>query len=684
MTGFEREFTVVFQPAGVRGHIAEGTSLRTAARKLGVEIESICADNASCGKCRVLIEEGTKLGIDSSPDHASPMGPTEEPWISKRWRTWKRMGFDIDRLRLSCQARVHGDMVVFVPESSQANRTLIRKDATDRPIEIRPPVRRYHVRLLPATVEHPLGDAERLAQGLVKVIDGVHAGYTSPLPAPAPEDLEFGIHVLRQISEVMRTEDWNVTVTVFDNREVIDVQPGFAEDMYGAAIDIGTTTIAVYICDLFSGEIVVSDSMVNPQVTMGDDIMSRMTYEADNEDGLAALNSTLIEGINRLLARAVKTLRVKPTDLYELVVVGNTTMHHLFLGLTTQNLGLVPFVPTIHRSLDVKARDLGLEVNAGANVHLLPIAASFVGADTLATLLAEEPHHQDESVLLIDIGTNAELVLANKDTILCTSTPTGPAFEGAHIEYGMRAAPGAIERVRIDKDTLEPSYDIIGVDKTLPRTSFDETTAKGICGSAIIDGVAEMFRVGILNPRGNFALTNATPRIRKGDLGWEYVIATEAETSIGRDIPITLADVRQIQLAKAALYTAAQVLLDKAGIAAPDRILLAGGFGSYINATNAMIIGMIPDCPLDHVRAVGNSAGDGARIALLNRFKRREAAEVVASIKRVELPVTPGFQDQFMMAVNFPHMYHAFPSIEHLIPAYGPDPLVDRFTRESS
>jgi uncharacterized 2Fe-2S/4Fe-4S cluster protein (DUF4445 family) len=312
-------------------------------------------------------------------------------------------------------------------------------------------------------------------------------------------------------------------------------------------------------------------------------------------------------------------------------------------------------------------------------VHVLPIAASFVGADAMGVLIAEEPHRQDENLLIIDIGTNAELILGNRHGLVCTSTPTGPAFEGAHIEYGMRAAVGAIERIEIDEHTLEPRYRVIGTEAWNPETA-GEAPVKGICGSAIIDGVAEMFRVGVLSPRGHFAKGIDSPRVRRGELGWEYVIAWEAETSIGRDLPITLDDVRQIQLAKAALYTAAQILLRELGLVTPDKIILAGAFGSHIDPTKALILGMIPDCPLDRVFSVGNAAGDGARIALLNRHKRREAAEVAAGIRRVELPVDPDFQREYMLAMNFPHMVNPFPSIAHLIPDRGPDPMAKRFT----
>jgi uncharacterized 2Fe-2S/4Fe-4S cluster protein (DUF4445 family) len=348
-------------------------------------------------------------------------------------------------------------------------------------------------------------------------------------------------------------------------------------------------------------------------------------------------------------------------------------MHHVLLNLHPKDLGLAPFVPTIHKSVDVKARELGIHINPSGNIHILPTIASFVGADTSAMILAEEPHKQDENWLLIDVGTNAELILGNRKRLVCTSTPTGPALEGAHVEYGMRAAPGAIERVQIDEKTLEPRYKIVGED------DWNKGKAKGICGSAIIDAVAELFRAGIVDSRGKFKKNVDTKRVRQGENGWEYVIAWAEETSIGRDIPMTQQDVRQIQLAKAALFTASRTLLKRFGLQDPDKVILAGGFGSFIDKEKAMLIGLIPDCNLDNVYAVGNAAGDGARIALLNIEKRNEIDEVTRKVERFELPTDPEFQNQFMLATSFPHMSEPFPHIAHLIPNRVADPMAKNF-----
>ncbi len=681
--GEPEKHLVILQPSGRRGQVVHGTALRAAARELGVDIESICAENATCGKCKVLVEEGdfARYNIRSQRDHLSPVAADEAAYFGKRTRMLEKRGWALGQVRLSCQARVYGDVLVNVPEESRGNKQIIRKSASTRSIDIVPVVRKYYVQMEEPTLENPRGDWERLTNALVEAMRLVRRGEEETLPAAA--ELTIDYHVLRELAATVRKDNWRVTVTLWMDKEVIRVQSGYHETSYGVAVDIGTTTIAAYLCDLRTGEIVATESEMNPQIVYGEDVMSRIHYTMGESDGLKNLNQAIIGGLNKVFKRAARQARIRSDDILDVVLVGNTTMHHLVLNLPPRHLGLAPYVPTLHHAVDIKARELGLlNVNKSANVHLLPIQASFVGADNMAVLLAEEPYNQDEQLLIIDVGTNAELVLGNRERLLCTSTPTGPAFEGAHIEYGMRAAPGAIERVEIDASTLQPRYQVIGTEGWITEQTETQERVKGICGSAIIDAIAEMFRVGILDPRGRFASDIESPRIRKGEFGYEYVIAWADETSIGRDIPITMQDVRQIQLAKAALYVAARLLLNKMGIERPDKIILAGGFGSYIDKTKAMILGMIPDCPLDNIYAIGNAAGDGARFALLNKNKRREAIEIAQRIERIELPTDPNFQNQFMLALNFPHMSDAFPQIAHLIPSNDKDPLASKFIEE--
>jgi uncharacterized 2Fe-2S/4Fe-4S cluster protein (DUF4445 family) len=537
----------------------------------------------------------------------------------------------------------------------------------------------------PPSLAQPFADWERLALGIEHAMSLVRRG-EEHLPSAA--DLSIDYTALRALAHTLREGEWKVTVTIWQDREVIRVQAGYHEDSFGAAVDIGSTTIALYLCDLRTGEVLAAESEMNPQIVYGEDVMSRIQYSIEHGDGLGKMHKAVIDTINKLIHLALRHCEemaseksaprndVTIDDIFEMVLVGNTTMHHLLLNLPPTHLGRAPYVPTIRQAVDLKARELGLNINAAGNIHVLPTIASFIGADTSAVIIAEEPHRQDENWLIIDVGTNAELVLGNRRRLVCTSTPTGPALEGAHIEYGMRAAPGAIERVEIAESTLEPRYKVIGAE------GWNTGNVKGICGSAIIDAVAEMFRVRILDGRGRFRKGLQTRRVREGENGQEYVIAWARETSIGRDIVLTLKDIRQIQLAKAALFVAARTLLRQMNLERPDKLILAGGFGSYIDKTKAMLIGLIPDLPLEDVYAVGNAAGDGARIALLNLQKRREAAEVAHSVQRFELPTDPEFQNQFMLALNFPHMTEPFTHVAHLIPHHQPDPLAEKLMKK--
>jgi uncharacterized 2Fe-2S/4Fe-4S cluster protein (DUF4445 family) len=653
--------TVILQPSGRRGEFSDGTGLRAAARQLGMDLESVCAENGTCGKCKVIVEEGTFAahGIASGRDHLTAPAPQEAAYFAARPKLLAGRGRSQGQLRLACQARICGDVVITVPEESLVNKQIVRKSASGRRIEIRPSIRKYLVELNPPTLLNPKGDWERLASGIATSIGLVRHGEPG---LPGPHDLGIDYACLRTLSGTLRAAHWRVTASVWQDREVIRVEPGLSDRLFGAAVDIGSTTLALYLCDLEDGSIVATESDMNPQIAHGEDVLSRIQFAAANPGGLQQLHGVLIQALNELLGRAAGSAGIATDDILEMTVVGNTTMQHLFLNLPVQSLGVAPFAAGLQRPVDIKARELGLTINASANVHVLPAIASFVGADTTGALLAEEPQRQAENWLIIDIGTNAELVLGNETRLICTSTPTGPAFEGAHIEYGMRAAPGAIEHIKIDAQSLEPRCKIIGQD------AWGRGRARGLCGSGIIDGVAELFRTGVVDERGRFLLEGGgSGRIRRGAHGLEYVIAPADETCIGRDIVLTQQDVREIQLAKAALFVAARTLLNQFGLQAPDKILLAGAFGSYVDQVNAMLIGMLPDCPLENVHAVGNSAGDGARIALLNVEKRREAIEFAARVRRFELPADPAFQQQFLQAMYFPHRREPFPHIAHLL-----------------
>lgn len=481
-----------------------------------------------------------------------------------------------------------------------------------------------------------------------------------------------------------------MTVTLWRDREVIDLHPGFKEGIYGLAVDIGSTTVVGHLCDLRTGKILATESTMNPQVTYGEDLMSRVSYAMTRKDGLGVMHDAIIDALNRLTRSAARQAGIRARDIHEAVYVGNTTMIHIFLGISPVELGGAPFALANRDALEVKARDLGLRLHPGAYIHVLPAEAGHVGADNVAALIAEAPHQSDETVLMVDIGTNAEIVLGNKEWMFSASSPTGPAFEGAQIAFGMRAAPGAIERVRIDPHSYESRFRVIGEEnwsdswQTGPTAALEsqpDHLAAGICGSGIIEVVAEMFLAGILRPDGRFNPNCQGERFRWDGRKGAYILATAEQTTTGEPILVTQDDVRSIQLAKAALYAGAKLLMSRAGVDKVDRILLAGAFGSYIDTRYAMILGLIPDCDLEKVYAVGNAAGDGARIALLNIEKRVEAQEISRWVRYIETAVDPEFQQQFVGAIHIPHSTDLFPHLEGSLPETDISGVVERQKR---
>ena len=461
----------------------------------------------------------------------------------------------------------------------------------------------------------------------------------------------------------MRQQDWQVTATVWQGQEVIRVVPGReAAPSLGIAIDIGTTTLAAFLCDLTTGELLGRASRMNPEIGYGEDVLARISYAMSNEDGRDKLQQVMLKAISELAAEMTAKIGRKPLEVDEIVLVYNTAMHHFTLGLEPKFMGRSPFVPAVSAPLDIKARDLGIAINPAANIHSLPVEAGFVGPDNVAVLLAEEPYKSDKVKLIIDIGTNGEIDLGNKDRLLSTSCATGPALEGAQIAFGMRAAAGAIERVEIDAETKEPRYKVIGQETWYPELKF--TGAQGICGSGIIDVVAALYTAGIISKAGRINGRLETPRVRKDENGrLEYVLAWAEETAIHKDITIKQGDIRAVQLAKGAIYTGAKYLMEKYGIEQVEEVILAGAFGSYINKQSALTLGLFPDCDLNNVKAVGNAAGDGARSALLDIDKRREAARVARQVEFVETALEPDFQTRFMEALAIPHAKDSFPHL---------------------
>ncbi len=676
---------VIFQPSGRRGEVKRGTNLIEASRQLGVDIEALCGEKKVCGKCKVRIEQGTfqKYGITSSLDHLSGWQKEEAKFITDSER---KEGY-----RLACAAKLEGDVLVFVPEESRAGKQVVSKAARDISIHWDPAVKLYTVSLTPPSFEDPLGDFERLAAALEE-----HHGL---------KDLDVDLFALRTLPGALREGEWTVTAAVWNEKEIIKLWPGEVKDYYGLGIDVGTTTVAAYFCNMRTMEVIDTVSMMNPQCKYGEDVMARITYHMQTPGGLEKMSADIIEGLNTLVQRACEAtwppkkkkrneqgealkddngvfileetpeegkeyLRLTPEDVVDIAIGGNTAMHHILLQLDPQYVGLAPFPPVVHRGLDIKARDLGLNINKGSYLFVLPNEAGFVGADNVCVLIAEEPYKSEELQLIIDIGTNGELVLGNKDKLISSSCATGPALEGAQLSYGMRAAPGAIERIRIDPETNEVDYKVIGRDAWKNYSKPEEMKTKGICGSGILDVLAELYCAGVITKSGRFAKEQKSKRFRVNPetKQKEFVIAWAEETSIGRDIVITQKDIRQIQLAKGALYTGCKLMMRRMGADQIDHIKIAGAFGTHVDRVKALIMGLFPDCDLEKVSSVGNAAGDGARIALLNRQKRDEANWVARNVEYIELTVEEDFEKQFMQSMQIPHMVDEFQHLEGVVP----------------
>jgi uncharacterized 2Fe-2S/4Fe-4S cluster protein (DUF4445 family) len=675
---------VIFQPQGRQGDVPVGMTLLEAARRLGVEIESICGGHQTCRKCKVLVEAGdfAKFSVKSTPDHLTPPGERET-------RSAEKFGFEANA-RMSCACQVLGDLVIQVPEESQTRKQVVRKAAgVERPITVDAALRLYFVELPSAQLKDHRGDWERLRDEL-RAVHGL-------------EGLRIDLTVLRHLQPALAVAERSLTVTVWQDQQVVQVRPGFHDTVYGIAVDVGTTTIAGHLCHLRTGEILATASRMNPQVPFGEDLMSRVSYAMLHADGTERMHAAIIDGLNSVIADLCAQAAVATADVVEMVVVGNTTMHHLILGVNPRELGGAPFSLVTHDALDIKARELGLRIAPGGNLHLPPCEAGHVGADNVAVLVAEAPYQQAHHALILDIGTNGEILLGNDQQLLSASSPTGPAFEGAQIRHGMRAAAGAIERVRVDPATLEVRYKIIGNEGWIESSAeaLEDSTAQlpdaerrrrkrdavlnpplraaGICGSAIIEVIAELFKAGVIAPNGRFVEIDHE-RLRWEGGKAEFVLAWPHETATGRAITIHSDDIRAIQLGKAALYAGSKLLMRRLDLPQVDRVVLAGGFGSYIDPLHAMILGLIPDCDLSRVQTVGNAAGDGARMILLDKGKRAEAQWAARWVTYIETAVEPGFQEEFVGALDLPHATDPFPHLEALLAAakaqWPPDRLL--------
>jgi uncharacterized 2Fe-2S/4Fe-4S cluster protein (DUF4445 family) len=622
---------VDFEPIGRRVICEAGTTLLEAAQKAGVMLTAICGGEGSCGRCVVRIMEG-----DVSPptlNEESILGDNQAPG-----------------LRLACQTKINSNVRVHVPPESLMAAQRVQTEGQMPAIELNPAVHAVDVLIETPSISDLRSDAKRLADAL---------SYQRTLPDGQQTCID--IHVMRGMSADLRAWNWQACVFVRDSEnskiavdpinrcnnespivtnmppEVIALRP-IGTLPLGMAVDIGTTKLAAYLVNLVSGDILASVGAMNPQIAYGEDVIARINHAVSKNDGARQLADTIIEALNGLARELCAKAGYNTADIADAVFVGNTAMHHLFIGLPVKQLGLAPYVPACTDSIDIKAREAGLIFAAGAYIHLLPNIAGFIGADHVAMLLATEMTVKKVVSLGIDIGTNTEISLCANGRHFACSTASGPAFEGAHIRHGMRAAPGAIEKVTIR-------------DGHVHFRTVDNAPPVGLCGSGILDLMAQLLREGILDKRGAM---KTHPLVRQGNNGGEFVVVPGAEND-GREIIFSRSDVTEIQLVKAAIRAGINILLRHAGLCENDidEIIIAGAFGTYLDVQSSIDIGMFPSLNLNRFRQVGNAAGAGARMALLSVEQRKLAARIAQKIEYVELSSEKGFQSEFTRALFF-------------------------------
>ena len=641
-----QDHLVLFTPSGKRGRFDKGTPILTVARQLGVDLDSVCGGRGICSKCQITPGYGefSKHGVTVSEGALSDWNSVEQRYKDKRGL--------IEGRRLGCQATVQGDIVIDVPPESQVHKQVVRKRAEVLDITLNPSTRLYYVEVEEPDMHNPSGDLERLVAALETQwqLKDVHADF----------------NILQQMQPILRKGGWTVTCAVHHADEGTDPQivhlwPGLYEGtIYGMAVDLGSTTIAAHLCDLRTGEVVASSGLMNPQIRFGEDLMSRVSYAMMNPGGDKEMTRAVRDGMDALFTQISADAKIDKSLIMDAVFVCNPVMHHLFLGIDPFELGQAPFALATSNSLRLFAHQLDINIHPSARVYILPCIAGHVGADAAAVALSEAPDKSDDLVLVVDVGTNAEILLGNKEKVLACSSPTGPAFEGAQISSGQRAAPGAIEKVEIDPITKDPRFRVIGCELWSDEEGFWEAIKgsgiTGICGSGIIEAIAEMRMSGLLDASGliGSATQTGTDRCVLDGRTHSYVMYDASSTG-GPKITVTNPDIRAIQMAKAALYSGARLLMDKFGVDSVDRVVLAGAFGAHISPKHAMVLGMIPDVPFERVTSAGNAAGSGARIALIDKSQRAAIEHTVRQIEKIETAIEPKFQEHFVNASGIPN-----------------------------
>jgi len=642
---------VVFTPSGLDGVVPDGVTVLDAARQMGVDIDSVCGGRGICGRCQITPSNGVfaKWGITATETSLSGLAETETNYRAKRAL--------VPGNRLGCAARICGDVVIDIPAISQVHRQIVRKDLDLDPIIVDPSFSLFYLTI----PEAQLGDSVSAADALSNAVAAQHKRKTP----------EVARRALNTLHSAMAKSEGEVTVAVRHTDgadQIIAAWPGFVDAAYGIAVDVGSTTVAGHLCELLTGEIVGSYGLMNPQIRFGEDLMSRVSFVMMNPGGEVELTNAIRAALNDLITNLVKNAGITKSNVLEITIVGNPIMHHIVLGIDPTPLGMAPFVLATNESVSGWANELDLDL-PNAAYYVGPCIAGHVGADTAAAILAEGPHRSKEMQLLVDIGTNAEIVLGNTSHQFAASSPTGPAFEGAQISAGQRATAGAIEHVRIDRTTLEPRVKVIGSELWSNEPGFIEslgdTVVTGICGSGIIEVIAEMYLSGIIDTDGvvRGELTSKSSRIVSDERTFSYLFYEHGDTKLF----VTQNDVRAIQLAKAALRAGIDLLVEHAGNPVVHDIRLAGAFGAHIDPVYAMVLGLVPDCPVAGVRAVGNAAGAGAVQSLLSRKLRHEMEDTVRKVTKIETATEPRFQQLFVEAMAFPHKTALAPNLAKVI-----------------
>ena len=619
--------TVRVEPYGSTLKARKDTRLLEALGNAGLKVRSECGGKGICHKCKIIVKDPLSL---------AEVGD----WKGELTYSELKSGY-----RLACQCAVISDATIYIPEESRVMTRKFLIEGTERQVMIEPAIRKMLLRIPPPSLKDIRSDAER-------VCDALRETYRV-------EAVRIDHSLQRKMSRILRKADWRVTVTVWNDSEIISMEEGdTSEKAYGIAVDIGTSKIIIYLSDLISGRIVVPESLENPLIKYGEDIISRISYATKSDAHLKEMQNIVIRCLNNMTSEACKKLRINPAQVYELTVVGNTAMHHLFLGIQPKHLGLSPYVPVVSDPIDEKARNLSLKANPAANVHIFPVIAGFVGGDAVADIVSTGIYEADVLSMVLDIGTNAEVILGDKDSLTVCSCASGPAFEGAHIECGVKSVTGAIERLEIEPRKYSVNYETIG-----------NTRPVGLCGSAIIDAVANLLKCQLIDREGKFIKDTRTPQLIKMDGKRAFVIASKKQGA-ARNIMITQEDIEEIQLAKAAIYAGCSILMDRKHVKPHNikKLYVAGAFGNYIDPTNAKIIGLLPDIPESRITFVGNAAGAGARMALISRSLRQVAASVSRKVDYIELALEPDFQSEFAAAMFFPHRdLDRFRSIKELL-----------------